>query len=171
MKKQKPVFTLICVFLSLAILLTAFEGDATAVSVGDKAPLFTLKDLKGNDVSLSSFKGKTVFLNFWATWCPYCRKEREELNALYKAYNEKGLVIISVSLDRSEDTLQSYMKDNPAEYIVLTDTKMTSGAMYGVRGFPTTFLIDRDGVIMYKAPGYKEWSSSASGMIIDKLIK
>jgi peroxiredoxin len=171
MKKQKPVFTLICVFLSLAVLLTAFKGDAAAVSVGDNAPLFTLKDLKGNDVSLSSFKGKPVFLNFWATWCPYCRKERKDLTALYKVYNDKGLVLISVSLDRSEDTLRDYMNDNPADYIVLTDTKMKSGAMYGVRGFPTTFLIDRDGVIKFKSPGYREWSSRAMEDVIDKLIK
>ncbi len=63
------------------------------------------------------------------------------------------------------------MKDYPAEYIVLSDTKMESAAMYGVRGFPTTFLIGRDGVIKFKSPGYREWSSSASIQIIDKLIK
>jgi peroxiredoxin len=171
MKKQRLLLTSICIFLSLTFLLGAFEGSAAAAEVGDNAPLFNLKDLDGNDVYLSTFKGENIFLNFWASWCPYCKKERKELTALHKAYKDKDLVIISISLDRSEKKLRTFMKDNPAEYIVLTDTKMESAGMYGVRGFPTTFLIGRDGVIQYKSPGYREWSSSASRQIVDKLIK
>ena len=157
--------------LSVAVLLTAFENNAVAGMVGDNAPLFTLKDLDGKEVSLSSFKGKPVFLNFWATWCPYCRKERKELDALHTAYKDKEMVIISVALDKSKRKVVNFMKNHPAEYIVLIDTTMKSAAMYGVSGFPTTFLINRDGVITYKAPGYREWSSSVSEKIIDKLIK
>jgi len=171
MKKQRLVLALIYVSLTVAVLLTAFENNVVAGMIGESAPLFTLKKLDGNEVSLSSFKGKPVFLNFWATWCPYCMKERKELDALHSAYKDKDLVIISVSLDKSEKTLRSFMKRHPAEYVVLTDTKMTSGAMYGVSGFPTTFLIDREGIIRYNAPGYREWSSSISTSIIDKLIK
>ncbi len=171
MKKDRLLLSIIYVSLSILVLLAAFQTNAAAASVGENAPDFTLKDLKGNDVTLSSFKGKPVLLNFWALWCPYCKKERKELDALHTAYKDKGMVIISVSLDKTKKKLRSFMKNHPAEYIVLTDTKMMSAAMYGVRGFPTTFLIDREGVIKYKAPGYREWSSSASGKIIDKLIK
>jgi len=171
MKKKRLALTLICISLAVIVLLTVFESNAVGAMVGESAPLFTLKDLDGNEVSMSSFKGKPVFLNFWATWCPYCRKERKELKALYKAYKDKDLVIISVSLDKSEGRLRSFMKEHPAEYIVLTDTNMTSGTMYGVSGFPTTYLIDREGIIKYKSPGYREWSSKSAGDIIDKLIK
>ena len=175
MKKQKLVLTLICTFLTVAVLFTAFESNGADLNigstVGERAPDFTLKDLNGKDVTLSSFKGKPVFLNFWASWCPFCKKERKELDALYNVYKDKDLVIISISLDRSEDTLRDFMKDHPAGYTVLTDTKMMSAAMYGVSGYPTTFLIDREGVIKYKAPGYREWSSNSSVTLIDGLIK
>lgn len=171
MKKHRLVLILICMSLSIAVLLTVFESSGVAGMVGESAPDFTLKDLDGNAVTLSSFKGKPVFLNFWATWCPYCKKERKELDALYKAYKDKDLVIIAVALDKSKRIVENFIKNYPADYIVLIDTKKTSGAMYGVNGFPTTFLIDRAGVIIYKAPGYREWSSSASEKIINKLIK
>ena len=175
MKKQKLVVTLICMFIAIAVLLTSYESSAvdwpSGGMVGESAPDFTLKDLKGNDVTLSSFKGKPVFLNFWATWCGFCKKERKELDALYKVYKEKDLLIIAVALEKSKEKVVNFVKKHPAEYIVLLDTKMTSGAMYGVSGFPTTFLIDSEGVIKYKAPGYREWSSSFSASIIDKLIK
>ena len=68
MKKQKLALTLMCMILSIAVLLTSFEGDAAAGMVGENAPIFTLKDMDGKNVSLADFKGKPVFLNFWATW-------------------------------------------------------------------------------------------------------
>ena len=74
-------------------------------------------------------------------------------------------------MDKSKKKIINFIEIYPAEYTVLIDTKMMSGAMYGVRGFPTTFLIDREGVINYKASGYREWSSRVTSDIIDKLIK
>ena len=68
MKKKSLILILICMSLSIALLLTAFEGAAAAGMVGENAPIFTLKDMDGKNVSLADFKGKPVFLNFWATW-------------------------------------------------------------------------------------------------------
>lgn len=75
--------------------------------IGKEAPAFIAENLSGENVSLSSFKGKPVILNFWATWCPYCRKERPYLNLLHREYKDKGLVIISVSTDRSVKTVKN----------------------------------------------------------------
>ena len=74
-------------------------------------------------------------------------------------------------MDKSKRTIANFMKKHPADYIVLVDTKMTSSAMYGVSGFPTTFMIDRDGIVKQKFVGAREWSSRVIGDIIDKLIK
>jgi peroxiredoxin len=137
---------------------------------GKEAEDFTLKDLDGNDVSLSSFRGKVVLLNFWASWCPYCRKERAELNNLQKEYDGKNLVIISVSGDRSLVKLQQYIKKNPVDFIVLSDSDGEVSESYGVRALPTNFLIDRQGRILNKFSGYRRWSDPASSEVFLDLL-
>jgi peroxiredoxin len=139
-------------------------------SIGEQAPDFTLNDLSGKEVSLSSFRGKPVLLNFWATWCPYCRKEREELNSVFRSYKGKDLVIISVSIDRSVKTVEKFLERQPAGFINLTDTEKAAAKPYDVVGLPTTFLIDRNGIIRHKLVGFRKWTSGASKEIIDKLI-
>jgi len=139
-------------------------------SVGAKAPDFTLKDISGKEVALSSFKGKPVLLNFWATWCPYCRRERAHLNALHKEYKDKGLIILSVSTDQSLEKLKGFLKNTPAEFIVLSDSSGTAASLYNVGGLPTSYLINREGVIKQRFVGFREWSDPGSKTLIDKLL-
>lgn len=139
-------------------------------SIGAKAPDFTLKDVSGKDVSLSSFKGKPVLLNFWATWCPYCRKERAHLNALYKEYRDRGLIILSVSTDQSAAKVKEYLKQTPAEFTVLSDSSGTASSLYSVGGLPTSYLINRDGIIKHRFVGFREWTEAGSKSLIDKLF-
>lgn len=138
---------------------------------GSQAADFTIKNLQGKDVTLSSFKGKPVLLNFWATWCPYCRKERAELNELYKEYSKKGLVIISVANDGSIDKVKKYIENNPANYIVLSDQDNIVTEAYAVYALPTNFLIDRNGTIKNKFTGFRSWTDPASRKLLDELIK
>ncbi|RJQ46092.1 MAG: TlpA family protein disulfide reductase [Nitrospiraceae bacterium] len=139
--------------------------------VGESAPDFTLKDMSGKDVTLSSFKGKPVLLNFWATWCPYCRQERSHLKTLYEEYKGKDLVIISVSIDRSTRTIKNFMEQNPAPYIVLTDTEGAAAVPYNVMSLPTTYLIDRNGKISRKFMGMVKWSEKNAKDVVDNLVK
>ncbi|RJR21615.1 MAG: TlpA family protein disulfide reductase [Nitrospiraceae bacterium] len=139
-------------------------------SVGSKAPDFTLKDVSGKEVSLSSFKGKPVLLNFWATWCPYCRKERPHLNALHKDYKDKGLIILSVSTDQSTAKLKDFMKNTPADFIVLSDSNGTAASLYNVGGLPTSYIVNREGIIKQRFVGFREWSDNGSKTLIDKLL-
>jgi DsbE subfamily thiol:disulfide oxidoreductase len=139
--------------------------------IGTKAPDFTIKNLKGKKVSLASFKGKPVLLNIWATWCPYCRRERAELNELYKRYNEKGLVIISVANDDSVDKVRKYIKKRPADFIVLSDEDGIVTEAYGVYALPTNFLIDRNGIIRQKFTGFRDWTDPESTKLLDGFLK
>ena len=143
-----------CVAVLLLIVSALYPPSSQGFSIWESGPVtgkvakdFILKDLEGYNFSLSSFRGKVVLLNFWATWCPYCRKERSELNNLHKEYYDKELVILSVATDRSLVKLQRFIKDNPVDFIVLSDSDGEVSESYGVRAFPTNFLIDRDGRI------------------------
>jgi DsbE subfamily thiol:disulfide oxidoreductase len=177
MKKYSLIYAL--VFLTGFFLFLSFIAGDRAESfnpmlidskTGKSAPDFTLADLSGKEVTLSAYKGKTVLLNFWATWCPYCRKERAHLNTLSREYREEGLIILSVATDRSVSKVKDYIKKTPADFIVLSDSRGSVSAEYGVSGFPTSFLIDSNGMIKQRVVGFREWTSPGSRRLIDKLI-
>jgi peroxiredoxin len=175
--KIKILLTIGVVFLAITLSAVLFNDYAEGTNpyssgrmIGQPAPDLSLKDLSGNEVSLASFKGKTVLLNFWATWCPYCRKERAELNTLHAEYKDRGLVIVSVSIDRSLEKLKRYMKEMPAEFIVLSDTEGSSAGSYEIMGLPTSYMIDSKGIVRHKNTGYKKWTSSSSRKIINDLV-
>lgn len=121
--------------------------------VGQLAPEFTLAELSGGEVALSDFRNRVVVLDFWATWCSPCRASMPGLEALRARYHDKGLVLVSVSLDRSGENAKSYLEANGyEEFIGLWESLAAAkqvARLYGVFGIPRTFVIDRDGIIRY----------------------
>lgn len=117
---------------------------------------FTLPDLDGNSLTLSEFKGKVIILNFWATWCPPCRKEIPDFVELYEKYKDEGLLIIGVNLDGGDSrSVKQFSKNYKINYpIVLGNVNVTQD-YGGIRGIPTTFVIDRKGDIKKKYIGYQ----------------
>ncbi len=109
---------------------------------------FTLKDLKGNDVKLSDYRGKVVFLNFWATWCPPCQAEVPELEKANKELQESGLgVILAVDSGEPGDTVQKFADEKKLSFPVVLDEKGEVSYIYKITGIPTTYIINRDGTI------------------------
>lgn len=162
--------------MSLALFIAgsqsaeAFEPWPVEPLIGNLSPDFTLKDLNGRNVSLSSFRGNPVLLNFWATWCPYCRKERAHLNRLHEDYIGKDLVIVSISIDRNPETLRKFMEENPAQFTVLYGGQSSVSSTFHVAGLPTSFLIDRAGIIKRKFTGFRAWDSDSARKMIDMFI-
>lgn len=178
MKRFRANLLLAVSVIVLLALSPGFNGHAEGFnplmpdnSAGTKAPDFTLKDVSGKEVSLSSFKGKPVLLNFWATWCPYCRKERAHLDAVYKEYKDKGLIVISVSTDNSVNTVREFLKKVPAGFIVLSDSDGRVASLYNIAGLPSSLLINREGVIKNKIVGFREWTDSSSKEMLNSLFE
>lgn len=127
--------------------------------VGQPAPDFTAKDINGSPVSLSSFKGRVVLLKFWATWCPPCRTEIPSTNKLAGRLAGRGLVILAVSTDTSVSAAKDFLRKNPVTYTVLFDeNQKITKTVYKAFMVPTTFLIDRKGVVVRKYFGEHDWT-------------
>lgn len=136
------------------------------------APDFTLVDQNGETHTLSDYKGKTVFLNFWATWCPPCRGEMPEIQALYEKYggNAEDLVVLGVAgpnQGQEGDTahITKFLSDNNYSFPVVMDESGEVFQTYGIRAFPTTFMIDADGNVF----GYVE--SALTGEVMESIVQ
>jgi peroxiredoxin len=161
----------------LLIVLTFFLVAAESPSpwgadelIGKKAPDFTLKDLAGGPTSLSSMKGKTVLVNFWATWCPPCRDELPSLSRLSGLYRNKGLVVLAVATDKRPADAKSFLDRHSFTFQTLTDPDLKASRLFRVFSMPTSFLIDRNGVVVKRYLGEEEWDSPEIKKDIEKAL-
>jgi peroxiredoxin len=159
---------LIVILLCLALFgCSKQEKDKSApvsqLREGTAAPDFTLKDLNGRDVSLSSLKGKVVFLNFWATWCPPCKEEIPSMMKLNQQMTGKSFQMLAVSIDEGgKDAVTAFFKRTGFNLPSLNDPEQKAGKLYGITGVPETFVIDKNGVVVKKVIGGMDWASADS---------
>ncbi len=134
------------------------SGDKAPTSPGGKpAPSFTLQDLKGNQISLSDFKGKVVILDFWATWCPPCVMEIPHFIELYEQYKGRGFAMVGISVDREGvSVVESFVRKYRVNYPILMTDGQVQKAYGGIPNIPTTFVIDSAGNIRQKYIGYRD---------------
>ena len=131
----------------------AVATPAPAPVVGAPAPDFTLKDLAGKDVTLSSFRGRVVLLNFWATWCGPCRFEMPAIEQRYEKYESRSFVVLAVDLDEPAADVSAFVQSFGLTFPVLLDPGAGVNDLYRVRGYPTTFFLDGQGTITQKHIG------------------
>lgn len=119
----------------------------TGPSLGLSAPNFTLKDISGNQVSISNYNGQAVLLFFWATWCPHCANEISSVQSVYEKYNDKGFAVLAIDVGESAAKARSYRSAHGLTFIILNDSSQAVSAQYHVTGFPTHFFIAPNGQI------------------------
>ncbi len=126
-------------------------NDEPELEAKDPAIDFTLKDLEGNDVSLSDFEGKIVLLNFWATWCKFCDIEMPDLEKLYT--ENEGIVVLGVNVGEDIDLVKEYVDEKNLSFPIVLDETTEIASDYLVSGLPTTYFIDENGMIYGVFPG------------------
>ncbi len=131
------------------------SGSRSRVDVGLPVPAYTAMSLAGDTVSIAGQRGKVVLLNVWATWCHPCRDEIPELQGIHEKYRARGLELVGVSVDTdgADETIREFMRDYSMTYPVWRDPGERVSAQFHIVGVPTTFLIDREGVLRWRKTG------------------
>jgi peroxiredoxin len=135
-----------------------------------KAPDFTLRDLNGETVSLEDYRGKLIFLNFWATWCMPCRSEMPSMERLYIEFKDRGFTMLAVDLREGTGKVKAFREKFKLSFPILLDSDGRVGRMYGVRSIPTTYLIDQEGNVIGGALGARDWVSKEALELIEHLM-
>ncbi len=144
-------------FAAGVVFVAACGGPPPAPTVGQPIPDFELPDLQGKVFHLSENREKVVLINFWATWCPPCIDEMPSLEKLHRALGEKGLEIVSVSVDDSPDKIEEFRKALGLSFTVLHDKGAKVSRAYQTFKYPESYLVGRDGNLAWKVVGPRDW--------------
>lgn len=118
------------------------------------APNIVVQNGDGGSVDLASYRGKVVLVDFWASWCPPCKTSFPALDALYREYATKGVEVLAVNLDERRRDADAFLSAHPHRLTVLFDPKGASPVAFGVKGMPSSFILDRNGNIRFTHMGY-----------------
>ncbi len=162
----------------LAILALAFgvvwlqSAKYEPLVVGMQAPDFSLPDLGGKKQQLSDYRGKVVFLNFWATWCKPCKEEMPSMETLWENFKNEGFVMLAVSMDRVTTTkdIPPFIESLKLTFPILTDSWGQTDKRYKLMGVPETYLIDQNGILREKIIGPRDWTSRENMDVIVRLL-
>ncbi len=135
------------------------------------APDFSLEDIQGKMVDLRNHRGQVTLLNFFATWCPNCRKENSCFEKLCTQYGAKGLVLFRIDSKESRETVEKYVEKESLNVPVLLDKTGKVGRLFGLWAHPTSYLIDRKGMVRYRAVGPVDWTGPEALSVIDLLLE
>ena len=129
------------------------QGMQVAPVAGALAPDFTLVNLEGETVSLSDFHGQPVLINLWATWCGPCRIEMPTIQSRFEEYRDEGFIVLAVNFDEPRGDVQSFRDEFGLTFQILLDTGAEVQKLYRTRSYPSTFFVDRNGVVQVQHIG------------------
>ena len=174
--KKKIVFlavliVLIALFIGGYIVMDRPTGKKI-INSGDRAPEFRLQKMDGGFVSLSDLRGKVVMVHFWATWCPPCVEEIPTLDRLHHSPIGKDFEMLAVSVDEGgAGAVAPFIQKNRLNVPVLFDPGHDVAGLYGTYKFPETYIVDRQGVVRYKAIGPRDWTDPSNIQILRNIIE
>ena len=168
---NRIIFSVFCLFLISSLVYAVDETDTKPTETQQRlmelgfrvfqSPVeiddFSLDDLNGESIALSSLRGNLVFLNFWATWCPPCRAEMPSMQALYESLEDASFTIVAVDVREPKQTVSNYIEENGFTFPVLLDSTGRIGGYFGARSIPTTYLINPEGKAIAFLVGSRSW--------------
>jgi len=157
--------------LLFPVLLASCSQAPSKPEVGKPAPDFTLQTLDGKTLRLGDLKGKVVFVNLWATWCPPCREEMPSMVRLYNFMRTRGVEILAVSEDNDREALRAFVEKYRVTFPVLPDENKRIYNLYRATGVPETHLIDRSGVLRSSTIGPFDWTSPDVVRTVEALLR
>jgi cytochrome c biogenesis protein CcmG, thiol:disulfide interchange protein DsbE len=170
---------LIVTFGGLVILALAFgivwlqSSKYEPLTVGMTAPDFSLPDIEGKTVRLSDYRGKVVFVNFWATWCKPCKEEMPSMEILWENFKSEDFVMVAISMDRvtTKKDIPPFIENMKLTFPILTDSWGQTDKRYKLMGVPETYIIDQNGVLREKVIGPRDWTLKDSVATVVQLLQ
>lgn len=152
---------------SLPLFMLALSSPAMAAGVGDAAPSLSAPSSDGRMLSLDQFRGKVVYVDFWASWCAPCQRAMPVLDALYQRYRGQDFVVLGINVDAERKSAQRMLDQLHPAFPVVFDPAGKWPEAFGLRDMPTSYLIDAKGVVRYVQKGYRE----RDGQKVESAIK
>jgi cytochrome c biogenesis protein CcmG/thiol:disulfide interchange protein DsbE len=147
--------------------LISFSFIVPTAASAEQAPSFELRT-DGTDVKLSDYRGKVVYLDFWASWCDPCRRSFPWMNQLQSLYGADGFAVVAINLDESPQEANKFLQQVPASFDIAYDPSGKTADAYGLRAMPSSYLIDRNGQLIHSSLGYR---AAEKRIIEDKIRK
>lgn len=179
--QKKPIH----IFIPYAVLVTAlfsfliialnkvelkpFEVEYPAEAF--IAPGFDLPSLSGGKINIRDYRGKVVFINFWATWCGTCKVEMPSMQKVYDQFKDRGLEMLTISVDKDQSLIQPFMDQYQLTFPVLLDPESdVAKKAYKTTGVPETFIVNKHGIIVHKAIGPRDWATDDAMAAFAQLV-
>ena len=171
MKNKGPVLIIIIVISAAALFFLPEKKEYSRIAeVGKAAPLFEYQDSKGKTWKLADFKGKVVYVNFWATWCTTCESEMPSKEALRKKMEGRPFQMFGMLFRDDPANLIPYFQTHEVNLPTLISPGNEAARIYGITGVPETFIIDKDGIVREKLVGARVWDSPENLAMIEKYL-
>ena len=162
---MRTFFKILSVVCFIAVPVSLFASDLKV-----PVPDFKLPTVNG-DVTPAQYKGKVVYIDFWASWCMPCKKSFPWLNKMHEKYQSRGLVILAINLDRKKELADAFLQRIPASFTVAYDPEGLSAKDFKVQGMPTSYLVDRQSMVVGSHTGFREKDIAALEQAIVKLLE
>lgn len=159
--------------LILGFIGIGWVGSAGAdAGVGQAAPDCQLSALAGGTgSSLKAFAGQVLYVDFWASWCGPCVQSFPYMNQLHREFGDKGLKVIAINLDEDPNDARGFLAQHPAEFLVAADPSGTCPTAFGVKAMPSTFLVDRNGIVRDVHLGFRPGEAQQSRSLVERLVQ